>query len=918
MYAELKCKSNFSFLRGASDAREYIQRAGELLIPAVAITDVNGVYGLPRAFEVARNFPELKLITGCELRIKDHTPITLLARDRGAYAIMCRLLTTAHFGKDKGEGMITFPELIDGLEDPRSSGLICFPEMSIKTNFDILKQLFADRLSFPVCKYLDGMDEKRLTFAMEQSKRYETKLFATNDPHYHIPDRRKLQDCLTCIREETTYRKAGFKLFGNDERYLKSPLQMLSLFRDMPSAIKTTLEIAETCTFKLSELSYTYPKELTPPGYTPQAYFEELVLEGAHKRYRGLIPSKVDDQIQHEFRVIKKLDYASYFLTIADIVRFSRSKGILCQGRGSAANSICCYALGITAIDAVKHELLFERFISEKRAEPPDIDIDFEHERREEIIQFIYEQYGRDRAAMVSAVRTYRERSSFLEISKAVGVEVGTISAKELERDFVKYAKADVDKLPLIQKIMEEVADFPRHLSIHSGGFTLSHDPIIETVPIEPARMEKRTICQWDKNDLDTTGLIKVDILSIGFLTVMNKACNLLNIDWYDIPDDDEPTYEMIRRADTDGTFQIESRAQKSMLPRTQPQTFYDLVVELALVRPGPNVGQMVHPYLKGRAEERAGRKWIHPDPIMQSIVGRTYGVPIFQEQVMKLAYLKAGFDDGEVDQLRRSLSAFRSSENVDTMSEKLYHGLIANGMSVPETQQMFLHMKGFAHYGFPESHSASYAMITYKSCYLKCHHPAEFFCAIINSQPFGFYSVDYLTQSYRRNGVVVLPIHPNISMWDATMEKGSVRMGFRDVVKIREEDVKVLIQERDQRPFSDLLDFVQRSRLPRTVIENMALAGLFECFGLSRRDTFWSTVDFQSLFDRSMTEQLPLFAELDRAVKTPQTKFRAMSLFDEILADHEAFGYSLHGNIMKAIRLEKIPLPMIGRFHFC
>lgn len=928
MYAELTCKSNFSFLRGASDAREYIARAAELSIPALGIADLNGVYALPRAYEQIKQLPHIKLISGAEITMRDHPPITLLARDRDAYGILCRLITTAHADKEKGDAQLLMSELLTGLDTPRARGLIAIPTVTDKTDLRLLKELFGGgatgnvrtiqgsrltlfdsatgsargndhRLYLPLCRYLDGLDERRTQEVLARAQAFELPIVAHNDVHYSIPERSRLQDCLTAIREGTNVRKAGFKLFGNSERHLKSPLQMRSLFKDLPQAIQATLDIVESCTFSLNELTYTYPSELIPPGHTPQTYFEELVWKGAHRIYGGIVPAAQAQQIHHEIALIRKLNYSSYFLTIHDIVAFARSQNIICQGRGSAANSICCYLLGITSVDPVKMNLLFERFISEDRGEPPDIDVDFEHERREEVIQFVYERYGRDRAGMVAAVRTYQDRSCFLELSKAVGIPVGTISANELENNFEKIAGSDAPKRAVIEELAEELADFPRHLSIHSGGFTLSEHPIIETVPIEPARMEKRTIVQWDKNDLDTVGLLKVDLLSLGFLTALHKICDLVGIDWATIPDDDPPTYEMICRADTEGTFQIESRAQRSMLPKSQPRTFYDLVVQVAIVRPGPSVGEMVHPYLKRREAERRGVRYQHHDEVFERILGRTYGVPIFQEQVMRIAIERAGFNPSQADRLRRSLAAFRFSESVDHSADQFLAGLLKNGVNSDYAHELFGYLKGYAHYGFPESHAISFAMISYKSAYLKCHYPAEFLCGLINSQPMGFYSVDTLIQSARRAGVVVLPIDPRISGWNAQMEDvgapmRAVRMGFREVNGLGKEAVEVMIADRNRAPFKDLQDFILRSQFPTAVLERLTMANAFRCFGHDERSTLWkSLVPPVGLPDAETSAQ-----------------FEQLTLFESISSEHEAFNYSTQGNMMMAIRKDNPTLP--------
>lgn len=923
MFVELKCKSNFSFLRGASDAREYIEQADKLKIPAVAITDVNGVYGLPRAFEATKNLPHIKLISGAEFSLQGHPPVTLLARNRQGYGQLCTMLTALHADQAKPSGVLPLSDFatLCGASASRPNDLVALPNLEAHTNLALIHDLFGDSTYLPLCRYLDGHDQARETQARSLAQRFGLRLVATNDVHYHEPGRRRVQDALTCIREGTTLRDAGFKLFGNAERYLKSPLQMRSLFYDLPDAIRATLDIAESCDFSLRELKYTYPAELIPLGFSQQSYLEDLVLQGAHRIYRGMIPAAVDAQIRHELSLIAKMDYANYFLTIHDIVEFARRQSIICQGRGSAANSICCYCLGITAIDPVRMNLLFERFISEDRLEPPDIDVDFEHERREEVIQYIYRRYGRDRAAMVSAVRTYRRKSSFLELSKSIGIAVGVRNAHTLERDFTQIAGRDADKLELIRELSDEIADFPRHLSIHSGGFTLSHEPITRIVPIQPARMENRTIVQWDKNDLDTVGLLKVDVLSLGFLTALHKCCDLIGIDWRDIPPEDAATYDMICRAETDGCFQIESRAQKSMLPRNQPRTFYDLVVQVAIVRPGPGEGQMISPFLSRRELALRGKPYVCPVPALQATLARTYGVPLFQEQVMKLAMIQGGFSAAEADQLRRSLGSWRAAENVGSMNEKLYDRLIKNGTPKDFADELAGYMKGFAHYGFPESHAASFALIAYASAYLKCHHPAEFLCALLNSQPMGFYSIDTLINEAKRNGVKVLPIHPNESQWDAQMAgERTVRMGFCNLRKLREEDVqgdeelqascRVLLRARQVSPFLDLTDFRARTKISGSVMQLMAMANIFYCFGFDQRHAFWHSVELENFVDKDTPTQLSLLMTEAPAQPQSTTLFKPLSEYEAICAEYHAQGYSLRGNPMVALREDLPQLP--------
>ena len=916
MFIELKCKSNFSFLTGASDSREYIIRAQELGMPAIGITDRNGVYALPRAHEAIRDqAPDVKLICGSEITIQDHPPITLIAKTRKGYGLLCRIITQVHAGKEKGEGFITLPELVYLLEKfEGATDLICIPTLEAKLNLSVLTELFLNNLYLPLCRYLDGIDQERTLKTLDLAKRFSLPIVATNDVHYHLPDRRPLQDCMTCIREGVTMDTAGFQLFGNEERYLKSPMQMKSLFFDLPDAIENTFKIAEQCTFSLSELKYTYPHEFIPTGKTAKGYLEELVFKGAHETYRGLIPPKVDVQIRRELAFFAKRGDEHYFLTVQDIVRFAREKNILCQGRGSAANSIVCYVLGITSVDPVHMNLLFDRFMNDGRKEPPDIDIDFEHDRREEVIQYIYSRFGRDRAAMVSAVRTYRRKSAFLELSKAVGLDVGTMSAGELEVRFDELAGENTNRKVFVEELSNQMKGFPRHLSIHSGGFVLSNDPLVEMVPIEPARMEGRTIIQWDKEDLETLGLMKIDVLSIGFLTALHKATDLAEISWRDIPADDEKTYAMIRKAETHGTFQIESRAQMNMLPQTLPRNYYDLVIEVALVRPSPSKGGMVQPFLKGLREARRGNPFKIGNPDLERILGRTCGIPIFQEQIMEISIAIAGFSPAESDQLRRSLGKQRSAASVDAMGKKLYEALTSKGIPQKFADDLFNYIQGYAHYGFPESHAASYASLAYKSAYMKCHYPAELLIGLINSQPMGFYPIDTLINEAKRNGVQVLSVHPNKSQWDATLEAPkTIRMGFRNIKRINEDDVLQMLEQRKKSQFVSVEDFIARTHFSKEVLENLSIANVFQPFGLDRRHSFWKSLEFGALLSKRTTSESPgqmlLFDENTR-IDSVDNLFSQMSLLEEITTDYRKLGYSLEGNMMKGLRIELPHLP--------
>jgi error-prone DNA polymerase len=885
-YAELQCKTNGSFLTGASHPGELVARAAELGLRAIAIIDRDGMYGMPKAYREAKKHPNLKLIVGAEITLENRPPLALIARDRRAYGLLCRMISAAHAGREKGKQCLLWSSFLELMERDESSGLVALA--SGETDYEVLKNLFGERLYYPLHRMLDGKDDERTKRALELRRDFSIKILATNDVHYHLPARKPLQDAMTSIRLGTTLKKAGTRLFSNAERYLKAPSTMAELFKDLPEAIDATLEIADSCTFSPAELRYYYPSEWLPAGETAQSFLEKLVRQGVESRYAGSPPQDVQLQISHELKLINELRYADYFLTIWDIVEYARSKKILCQGRGSAANSVVCYCLGITAIDPVRMNLLFERFISVERGEPPDIDVDFEHERREEVIQYIYEKYGRHRAAMVAAVITYRSRSCKRELSKVLEVPL---------------EKASED--PRIALLSDELYGFPRHLSIHSGGFTLSRDPLIETVPIEPARMPGRTIVQWDKDDLDAIGLLKVDVLSLGMLTALRKTCALVGgIDLATIPADDRATYDMICAADTVGTFQIESRAQINMLGRLKPRTFYDLVVEVAIVRPGPIVGKMVHPYLKRR---RGLEPADVPHPDLKPILEKTLGVPLFQEQVMKIAVALAGFSAGEADELRRSMGTWRSNGSIDKLGGRLMAGLLKKGLPQEWVQRIFEQIKGFAEYGFPESHAASFALIAYASAYLKCHHPAEFTCSLLNSQPMGFYSPHTLVEDARHHGVRILPLDPRISNWDCEIEDGALRIGWRVVKGLGKAEADLIIAERERRPFQNLSDFCSRVRLRPGALQTLALGDAFICFGRDQRHTLWEILSHELTHRPEPSGQLSLFAGLDSA---SEKNFEPLDDYQAILADYSSFELSARGHPMKALRQKIAGIP--------
>jgi error-prone DNA polymerase len=882
-YAELKCRSNFSFLRGASHPEELIDRAVELGLPAIAIADRDGVYGIPKAYWRAKDHPNLKLLVGAELTIAGRPHLTLLARDRKAYGVMCRMLTAAHAGKPKGEAALTLSELEAFAGEAPARGLIVLPDgvwsgtVSLRTppaetwegSLDRLRDWFPGNLHLPLVRVRDGLDRRRTEQTAALARDHAIPLVASNDVQYHVKPRARLHDAVTAIRNQTSVAQAGFLLNRNSERYLKSPGEMSRLYADLPDALSRTLDLAASCTFSPRELRYRYPSEWIPKPHSAQSWLEELAWKGAERRWKGRPPDSVTALIRHELKLIAKLEFADYFLTIWDIVAFARSRGILCQGRGSAANSVVCYCLEITAVDPVRLNLLFERFISEERGEPPDIDVDFEHERREEVIQYIYEKYGRDRAAMVCAVVTYRSKLSRREIEKVI---------------------PEPERAPLVEELVSELRGFPRHLSIHSGGFTLSSDALVEIVPVEPARMPGRTVVQWNKDDLAELGLLKVDILSLGMLTAIHKTLDLIGQEITDIPAEDPETYKMIQRADTVGTFQIESRAQMNMLGRLMPRTFYDLVIEVAIVRPGPILGKMVHPFLRRR---RGEEPIIYPDPRAVPILQKTLGVPLFQEQIMKLAIVLAGFSPGEADELRRAIGGWRSNGSIDRMGQKLADGLRANGVAEEFAVRIMEQIKGFAVYGFPESHAASFALLAYVSAYLKCHHPAEFVCGLLNSQPMGFYANHSLVDDAKRHGVAVFPVDPRFSHWDCVMEEGGVRLGWRVVHGLNEAVARAVVSERERAPFQSLTDFLARTRLRSDTLCRIAMGNSFSCFGLDQRHALWQILAHagkENLFSAVAPESTP---EL----------FPRLNPLERIKYDYDAYHLSTESHPMKAIR---------------
>jgi error-prone DNA polymerase len=941
-YAELRCRTHYSFLRGASHPHELVNRASELGIHSLAITDRDGVYGIPKAYVAARELVEagrkFHLIVGSELTLElnqaSKRRLFLLAKNLQGYGVMCRLLTASHEGREKGDAAMDWKSFAAILQEFGSSGLVALSEEvsteEIAKDFAALRDIFSPGdFYLSLTRVLDGWDRERTKKTVEMSKRLEVPIVAINDVHMHAAERRQLQDVLTSIREGAPLRELGTKIFSNSERYLKTPAEMSRLFQDMPEAIACTLEIAKKCTFSPSELRYHYPSEWIPKGKTAQEYLEEQTWKKAREdryplaSYPEGIPEKIGKQIESEFALIRKMGFADYFLTVNDVVEFARSQNILCQGRGSAANSVVCYCLGITSVNPDLIGALFERFISEERAEPPDIDVDFEHERREEVIQYIYKKYGRDRAAMVANVICYRSKSALGEVSKSFGLKPEEALAH-----------------PQASRLIEEIKGYPRHLGIHSGGFTLSSVPLIETVPIEPARMEGRTVVQWDKDDLAVLGLQKVDILSLGMLSALRKMIVSVNdrrtrngeqpYTLASLPKEDPETYRMIQRGETVGVFQIESRAQMGMLKRLLPKNFYDLVIEIAIVRPGPIVGDMIHPYLRRR---RGQEKVEYEHPALQSILGKTLGVPIFQEQVMKMAIVLAGFTPGEADELRRAINAWKSKGSIEKMGLKLKQGLLAASLSEKFVEKIFLQIQGFSEYGFPESHSASFALLAYASSYFKCHYLAEFICSLVNSQPMGFYSNSTLIEEAKRGGVNVSPVDINHSQWDCEIvandfNASAIRIGFRVMRGFSQNAVVELVRARNQLPFRNMIDFLSRTRLSSQVLHNLAMGEAFQCFGLDQRQSLWEILSYRMLTrpaqELSASEadlagsQMNLFEGLNggAAQVEDSVTFTGLNAYQAIRSDYQVFGLSTRGHPMGELRkhfARKVPSQTTG-----
>ena len=836
-YAALWCKSNGSFLEGASSPEELVEQAHALGLEALALTDRDGLYGIVAAHVRAQEL-EVRLLVGSQVTV-DAGQLVLLVETLEGYRNLCRLLTAGRLRSPKGECQVTLEEVCQ-----RHRGLLALwaPGVSLGP----LRQAFRDRLYARVARH-------RLARQAAQEAELRASglpLVAAPEVLYHQCSRRPLQDVLTCIRYRVTLASAGRLLRPNAEYGLASPEEMAELYADLPEALEATRDIARRCRFSMLELRYVYPAEQLAVGTSVQGRLEELTWAGAAWRYPQGLTSAIEAQLRKELKIIAQLDYGGYFLTLYDIVQFCQRERILCQGRGSAANSIVCYCLGITAVDPIQLDLLFERFLSLERAEPPDIDLDIAHQDRERVIQYVYRMYGRDRAAMVANLIRYRPRSAMRDVGKALGIDVLTVERftrlmsyyEPPSQELLEQAGFDL-KLPLHRnwlRLTQELMGFPRHLSIHPGGFLLGHEPVCELVPIENARMAGRTVIQWDKRDIEALGLFKVDLLALGALSLVDRCLRLLGweADMAKIPREDPKTWDMLEKADTVGVFQIESRAQMSMLPRLRPRRFYDLVIQISIVRPGPISGGMVHPFLR----RRNGQEPItYPHPCLEPILQKTLGVPLFQEQVIRLAMVAADYTGGEADQLRRDMGAWKSSDKIERHHQRLVRAMVAKGIPEPFAERVFEQIRGFGEYGFPESHAASFALIAYATAYLKCHHPAEFCCSLLNSQPMGFYSPLTIINDARRKGVQFLSIDVQVSAWDCTMEQGAVRMGLRYVKGLDERSAARLLQARKQGPFESLEEMARRARLERHALNCLARSGALQALGKSRRAQLWA-----------------------------------------------------------------------------
>jgi len=987
-YTELQVATHFSFLRGVSSAEEMFSAAALLGYGALGITDRNSVGGLVHALR-ASEATGVRLVAGCRLDLMDGSALLVWPEDRGGWSSLTRLLTEGKRRVDpkKGEKGQCFLHWED--VDSFSAGLVAalIPDEAdsrTETALALTAGIFGDRAHIALGLRRRPGDALRLHRLDEMARRLRVRSVAAGDILHDGPDKRMLQDVVTAIRNKCTIDDLGFRRERSADRHLKSPAEMERRFASYPDAIQASADIAARCTFSLRELSYQYPDEIIMSGRTPQDALERLTREALDAKFPEGAPEHYRSILEHELKLVGSLDYAPYFLTVNSIVAFARSQGILCQGRGSAANSMICYVLGITSIDPVKHQLLFERFISGERAEPPDIDVDFEHERREEVIQWIYNSYGERHAALTAVVSRYRSRGAIREVGKALGLTedvTGALSSQiwgwsneGIPESHAKELNLDLSepRLALALDLTRQLVGTPRHLSQHPGGFVLTRDRLDDLVPVEPAAMENRRVIEWEKDDIETLGFMKVDILGLGMLGCMRRAFDLLaehkghriDLSSPDLQGDCEETYKMIRKADTIGTFQIESRAQMSMLPRLKPREFYDLVIQVAIVRPGPIQGDMVHPYLRRREGKEKAE---YPSEELHEVLGKTLGVPLFQEQAMKVAIVGAGFTPAEADALRRSMATFKSTGGVGRFHDKMIEGMVAKGYERDFAERTFRQIEGFGSYGFPESHAASFAKIAYASSWMKCHHPEIFCAALVNAQPMGFYQPAQIVRDAREHGVEVRPVCIAASDWDCTLEPSSsspsqmgrgpiaagdgggveveassvplhhaapngccaagsgsrpapgmptrlhppphashreeylpIRLGLRMVKGLSEKDAIRILAARAGRAFDSVEDVWRRSGVPAAALEKLANADAFHSLGLSRRQALWQV--------RGLGERpLPLFAAADRSEsgREPEVRLRPMTEGREVVEDYSAIRLSLRDHPVSFLRPE-------------
>jgi error-prone DNA polymerase len=925
-YTELQVTSNFSFLRGASHPDELVEQAAAFGYSRIAVTDRNSLAGIVRA-HVAAKKNNVSLIPGCRLDLLDGPSLLAYPTDKDAYSRLSGLLTTGNLRAEKGSCHL---RRADVYAHALGIKFIVVPPASLNTSFDFedafksaaaeYREALGSEVYLGATRLYNGDDTKQLYRLSQLAAQLHMPMVATNDVHYHEPARRELQDILTCVREKCTIHNAGFRLHANAERYLKTAAEMKRLFRQYPEAIAHTQEISEACQFSLDSLEYVYPEEITTDGRTPQEELTFLTFQGAHERFPEGIPEKIDSSIREELAFMEKRNLASYFLTVHDFVRFARSKDILCQGRGSAANSVVCYCLGITSVNPYKFKLLFARFMSEARDEPPDIDVDFEHERREEVIQYIYNKYGRDRAAIVATVTQERQKGAIRDVGKAMGLSVDIINrlsasiwdfTDEWFEGKLLSEQGMSPNDPHLRKVLEltgQLMGFPRQLGQHTGGFVITQGKLSDLCPIMNARMEDRTCIEWNKDDIDALGFLKVDVLALGMLTCIRKGFDLakqhygLNLTLANIPQEDPKVYEMISHADTIGVFQIESRAQMSMLPRLKPQKFYDLVIEVAIVRPGPIQGDMVHPYLRRRNNEE---EVTYPSEELKEILGRTLGVPLFQEQAMEIAIVAAGFTPKEADELRRGMATFKANGKLHLYEKKLVDGMVANGYEEDFSRRVFKQLQGFEGYGFPESHAVSFALLVYVSSWMKCYYPDVFAAAILNSLPMGFYQPAQLVIDARQHGVEVRPADVNLSQWDNLLEEKSgqyyaVRLGFRQVSGLKEDDMQVLIAGRSAGYTT--ITALRDAGVPQTALEKLADADAFRSIGLNRRQALW---EVSALDDTPVA----LFeGQPSESVTEAQVSLPFMSAGEHVLQDYAAIALSLKAHPVSFVR-EKLKL---------